>query len=225
MCLCSGYYQWVPFVLLLQCTAFYIPYCFWHLFARRSGLNLNDLLKCASEASTADPEQRQKIVAYVARYMEECFHHNRQYKNGAFSRLVKCLSRYLPCLVFGKRLGNYLTALYLFVKLMYIGNLMGQIYLIGVFTGTNYTFYGVDLLKDIMQGRQWERSGYFPRVTWCDFQVWAIGNLQRFSVQCVLPINLFNEKIFIFVSHALLLRFTFLAICLVFFFLFFSAHS
>lgn len=104
-CDCCGvvYYQWVPFVLLLQLLAFYIPYIVWQVFSSNSGMHVHGILQCADECAGTDSEHRERIVIYMARYLEECFARNRKGKRGPLEPILKFLSMYIPCLVFGKQ--------------------------------------------------------------------------------------------------------------------------
>jgi hypothetical protein len=117
----------------------------------------------------------------------------------------------LICFMFGKFLGNYLVVLYLFVKLLYIANCVGQLFLISILLGRNYYIYGASIFFDFIQGKGYADSEYFPRVTMCKFHVRELGlknYSHEYNVQCVLPINLFNQQIFTFLWFWYLLLLT-----------------
>ena len=59
--------------------------------------------------------------------------------------------------------------------------------------------FGFHVAKHLLRGDEWDQSQRFPRVTLCDFHIRQNTNVHRYTFQCVLPINLFNEKIFIIV--------------------------
>ena len=122
----------------------------------------------------------------------------REYRTGCTVSLKACLSR-TCCACCGRRRGNYLVVLYLLTKVLYIANVIGQLFALNQFLGTDFHLYGIEVIKALARGEDWTASPRFPRVTMCDFKVRRLGNVQRYTVQCVLPINLFNEKIYLFI--------------------------
>jgi hypothetical protein len=108
--------------------------------------------------------------------------------------------------------GTYITCTYLFTKFLFIANCLVQFVLLSTFLGTSSRVWGYDLLHNLRNDNQWDTTGYFPRVTLCDFEVRQLGNLHRWTVQCVLILNMLNEKIYLFLWWWILFV-TFVTIC------------
>ena len=119
--------------------------------------------------------------------------------------LKNCGPRFQNCMaslctpVCGKRFGNYISTIYLLVKLVMLGNVLGQLFLLNKFLGFEYNMYGIYVVQSMWRGEDWSESPRFPRVTLCDFDIRRLGNVHRYTVQCVLTINLFNEMIYLII--------------------------
>ncbi|KAI6191749.1 Innexin [Aphelenchoides bicaudatus] len=192
-----GYYQWasfkdslldIPLILGLQAFLFYLPSFIWKALNFNTGINVKSVLNNAAQVKKKfDKGTRSNQVQKAAAHITEALEMQRELKTSKniFS-------------IWAKRNGNYLSALYLFTKLLYVLNVLLQFVILDAFLGPEYTLWGWGVLNDIWNGRQWTESGHFPRVTLCDFNVRVLGNIHRWTVQCVLMINMFNEKIFVF---------------------------
>jgi len=92
--------------------------------------------------------------------------------------------------------------LFLFSKLCYIVNVLGQLFVLNRVLSTSFLTFGVEMLSHFASQSDWTDDSYvaFPRVTLCDFKIRGqdLGNVQTYTVQCVLPVNLYNEKIYMF---------------------------
>ncbi|KAK0410609.1 hypothetical protein QR680_005232 [Steinernema hermaphroditum] len=190
-----SYYQWVPFFLLIEAFLYYIPCLMWRLMSDKSGIRMNDIVQLATEKENIEPDYRIRTIESLSRHIESAL----RYQHTATSRTQYTLHRVFKC--FNMRYyESYVTGLYLMTKIMYVGNILTNLILVNKFLETDeYSVYGFGVLRDLLFGRSWMESGNFPRVTLCDFEVRVLGNNQRHSVQCVLVINIFNEKIFILV--------------------------
>ncbi|CEF70393.1 Innexin family-containing protein [Strongyloides ratti] len=183
-----GYYQWVPLVLAFQAFLFYLPSIIWRTFNFNSGINVKSILNNAALVKKKfDKGSRNTQVLKAVNHMVEALEIQKEVKHNSFTDII-----------FGKNSGYYLVGLYCFTKFLYVINVFLQFVILNAFLGPQYTFWGYGILQDLINGREWEESGHFPRVTMCDFNVRVLGNIHRWSVQCVLMINMFNEKIFIF---------------------------
>jgi hypothetical protein len=96
----------------------------------------------------------------------------------------------------GRHSGNYLAFTYVFVKVLYIANAIGQIFLLNVFMGRGFSLIGIQTMQRWWIGQDMDIVERFPRITMCKFVIRTLGdNIQPFAVQCLLPINIYNEKV------------------------------
>ncbi|CAJ0944518.1 unnamed protein product, partial [Mesorhabditis belari] len=107
----------------------------------------------------------------------------------------------LPLIVmkFQEHFGNRLSMSLLLAKFFSICVILAELVILNIVLGPEYTFWGFGVLRDLLRGREWHTSGHFPRVTFCDVQVREMGNVvHNWTLQCVLKVNMFNEKVFLF---------------------------
>ena len=187
-----GYYQWVPFVLGLQGIMFYLPSLLWRILNWQSGVAVKGIIQMCEDVGNMQVDKRKGSVEVVATHIRDSLRMQQQLTKGI---LFRSLFRH----------GTYLNCLYVLVKLIYLLQVGAQFVVLNNFLGSSYTFWGFEILRDLFQGQEWHESGHFPRVTMCDFEVRVLGNKHRHTVQCVLMINMFNEKVFLFIWFWLLL--------------------
>ncbi|KAK6050170.1 innexin-19 domain protein [Cooperia oncophora] len=177
-----SYYQWVPFFLLAEAACFRLPSILWQYLACHSGIKIHEVVKLSSDPNNIKPDIKRANIRSLTIHLQKQIrpHHILWLFN-------------LPYSAF------FVTWLYLCTKFFYLANVCLQLLLMNKFLETDkYAWYGLGAMIDLLNGTTWEQSGMFPRVSLCDFDVRVMGNVQEHTVQCVLIINIFNEKIFIF---------------------------
>lgn len=67
----------------------------------------------------------------------------------------------------------FVTFVYLLTKVLYMINVTLQLYFLNMFlrSSDSRSWYGFSTVKSILEGREWDETGIFPRVTLCDFKV------------------------------------------------------
>ncbi|KAL7070836.1 hypothetical protein ACQ4LE_010007 [Meloidogyne hapla] len=187
-----SYYQWVPFFLLMEAACFRLPYLLWSYMSGHSGIKISEIIKMSSDPNNIKPEIRKANIRAMTLHLQGALRFHKHLKKHQIRphRVVRLFN--LPYSA------SYVTVIYLLTKFCYLFNVSSQLLIMNSFLETSkYSFYGLGALLDLLNGTTWEQSGVFPRVSLCDFEVRVMGNLQDYTIQCVLVINIFNEKIFV----------------------------
>uniref|UniRef100_A0A915EHF2 Innexin n=1 Tax=Ditylenchus dipsaci TaxID=166011 RepID=A0A915EHF2_9BILA len=119
-----SYYQWMPFILILQGLLFMAPLIIWRaLDGTVSGIPVQTVLSMAREATTSASSMDSKDRRNIAHHMKVCL--DDKYGDG-----VK-----FPVKIYRFISQRSLTFLYCFTKILFIGNSLLQFYLLGRFLG------------------------------------------------------------------------------------------
>lgn len=191
------YYQWIPLILLTQALFFYMPRLVWANLGRRAGIDLTRVIEAAKVmCSTQEAENHEKMLDSVTGNIHRMLRRRQRYKARATLGIKSCMTR-TCCRCAGRYKGNYMITVYLVSKVLFIANVILQIFALNWVLGFEYNMLGFRILADVFRGVEWEATP-FPRVTLCDMNIRRLGNVHRYTVQCVLPINLFTEKLYLF---------------------------
>nr|BAE78815.1 innexin7 [Dugesia japonica] len=184
------YYQWVPFVLGLQAVLFLFPSIFWKFSNWQGRLHIKPLMQRGVKSSFEVGDSRSTTLKEIAEHIR-----NSLFKSQYGNHPTLSAGNDKCCGFINS--GFYLTFCYLISKLLYLTNIIIQFIIVHRFLKADF-FFGFNLLTKLSSGSDWQETGLFPRVTMCDFTTPRIGQDLPTTMQCVLVINLFNEKIYIF---------------------------
>lgn len=186
------YYQFVPFILLVQALLYLFPRLCWRSFSRHSGIDVKNLMEAAHSLKTVKRFHKQKstmnyLVSLIHQYVGDPRKHSKQ----EHSRLNAYIKGVVCCLTSSTNTFNaYLFFLYLFMKLLFIGNAFLQLYAIRLLLEQKWT------VNETIQGfrqvftpailRSNPLSKYFPKISMCDFRIIEPNSDEghKYTVQC-----------------------------------------
>lgn len=165
----------------------------------KCGIEIVNFVDAAIKYETVDEfKNREKLVDFLRGHIESFIHAKDSYKScrsGFEYRMKKFISYFLFWT--GKRFGNYLIILYTFVKILYLVNVVGQLFLMTRLLGiSNYYLLGFEILHRMAFGLDMIKNHYFPKVTHCDFKIRELGNDHQYTVSS----TFFNLK-YVYLSN------------------------
>jgi len=180
------YYQWVCFILFLQMVCFRIPSFIWHKWESK---RVQTVLpkKMFIQVSDSRMPNFPKLPIFL--------------KEDEIDGSVNDMKDFIEYHI-GKRRYNSYYVKYQVCEWLNLFNVIFQMLFLDLFLGGMFSTYG-SAVWGISNMDPEERSDpmnlVFPKVGKCTFRsVGASGTIQLIDGMCVLPINIFNEKIFAF---------------------------
>ena len=197
------YYQFVPFILLIQALFYVLPRLFWRSISRHSGIDTRNLLEAAHGLKTVKRFHKHKsIMAYLVSSVHQYVGDPRKRLKQQHSKLNTYLQGLINCLFGSSNVYNsYLFLLYLLTKCFYIINIVVQIYAIRLLLEEqwtmNQTLRGFRNIFTAGILRTNPLSKYFPKISMCDFRIIEPNSDEghKYTVQCKSNLQFLRERI------------------------------
>ncbi len=179
------YYQWIHLIILVQAVLFIVPRVFWQSLNDKCGIEIRNYVDAAYKFETVEEyNERDKLMDFLSGHINTFIRSKSVAPEKQLTIKYK-IKRFFRYIFFwtGKRFGNYLIILYVFVKIFYLANVFGQLFLMTKLLGIqNYHFLGFEILQRMASGQDMIANHYFPKVSHCDFKVRELGNDHQYTV-------------------------------------------
>jgi len=163
-----AYYQWVPIVLFLQAIVFYLPRYLW----KSVEAGLFDVVLGGLDKPQTDSSKKAKQYKVLSKYMVDNLNMHTAYAVSFFA-----------------------------CEVLAFVIVICQIFYTNHFLGGTFLEYGSDVVN-LLEMDEIERTDpmirIFPTLAKCNFEHFgASGTVTRVDTQCLLAVNIINQKIYI----------------------------
>ncbi|XP_049821531.1 innexin shaking-B isoform X2 [Aethina tumida] len=163
------YYQWVAFTLFFQAILFYTPRWLWKSW---EGGKIHALMMDLDIGICSDIEKKQKKKLMIDYLWENLRYH------------------------------NWWAYKYYICEVLALINVVGQMFLMNRFFDGAFLMFGFEVIAFMNsdeENREDPMIQIFPRMTKCTFHKYGVsGDWERHDCLCILPLNVVNEKIYVF---------------------------
>lgn len=164
------YYQWVCFALFFQGIACYLPHMIWKMSEGQLMRTL--VMRMSNGVCYLEEKQNKKKILL-------------EYLMSHIKRHTTYVIRYWIC------------------EALCLVNIIVQMYLMNKFFDGEFLSYGwkvMDFSEESQENRVDPMVYVFPRVTKCTFHKFGpSGTIEKRDSMCILPLNIVNEKTYIFI--------------------------
>lgn len=165
----TKYYQWVCFALFFQAMFFYLPRYLWKMW---EGGRIRMLIEDLNLPIISDQCKTERIELLV-NYFTNNLHRQ-----------------------------NFYAIRFFICELLNFVNVLAQLFFMDYFLDGEFSSYGLEVLRFTnmdLQNRNDPMDRLFPKIAKCTFHNYGhSGTVQRFDGLCLLPVNIFNEKMYVF---------------------------